>query len=67
MAGRRLFRRAALIAAAALVIPVGGAIAAPAGSGAPGIGDPYYPDYGNGGYDVRPTESTSPTRPPATS
>src|SRR5881227_831357 len=25
------------------------AVAAP---GAPGIGDPYYPDYGNGGYDV---------------
>src|SRR6478672_5400352 len=22
-------------------------------SGAPGIGDPYYPNYGNGGYDVR--------------
>ncbi|HEY6665634.1 MAG TPA: hypothetical protein VI036_10965, partial [Propionibacteriaceae bacterium] len=21
--------------------------------GAPGIGDPYYPNYGNGGYDVR--------------
>jgi hypothetical protein len=21
--------------------------------GAPGIGDPYYPIYGNGGYDVR--------------
>ncbi|AEV85178.1 peptidase [Actinoplanes sp. SE50] len=26
-------------------------VAAPA-PGAPGIGDPYYPDYGNGGYDV---------------
>ncbi|MFC3984173.1 M1 family metallopeptidase [Streptosporangium jomthongense] len=23
-----------------------------AGQGAPGVGDPYYPDYGNGGYDV---------------
>jgi aminopeptidase N len=22
-------------------------------SGAPGLGDPYYPNYGNGGYDVR--------------
>ena len=22
-------------------------------AGAPGIGDPYYPTYGNGGYDVR--------------
>lgn len=26
--------------------------AAPADVGAPGIGDPYYADYGNGGYDV---------------
>lgn len=25
---------------------------APADEGAPGVGDPYYPDYGNGGYDV---------------
>lgn len=32
-----------------LVIP---ASAASAGPGAPGIGDPYYPTYGNGGYDV---------------
>ncbi|WP_116115953.1 M1 family metallopeptidase [Austwickia chelonae] len=23
------------------------------GIGAPGIGDPYYPEYGNGGYDVK--------------
>ena len=53
MAGRRLFRRAAVIAAAALVIPLGAALAAPADTGSPGIGDPYYPDYGNGGYDVR--------------
>lgn len=28
------------------------ASAASAGPGAPGIGDPYYPTYGNGGYDV---------------
>jgi aminopeptidase N len=28
------------------------ASAAGAGPGAPGIGDPYYPTYGNGGYDV---------------
>jgi aminopeptidase N len=27
------------------------ALAAPS-PGSPGIGDPYYPDYGNGGYDV---------------
>jgi aminopeptidase N len=32
-----------------LAIP---ASAAGAGPGAPGIGDPYYPTYGNGGYDV---------------
>lgn len=32
-----------------LVVP---ASASPAGPGAPGIGDPYYPTYGNGGYDV---------------
>lgn len=28
------------------------ASAASSGSGAPGIGDPYYPASGNGGYDV---------------
>ncbi|WP_433889579.1 M1 family metallopeptidase [Streptomyces sp. CA-111067] len=28
------------------------ATAAGTGPGAPGIGDPYYPTYGNGGYDV---------------
>jgi aminopeptidase N len=32
-----------------LAIP---ASAADVGPGAPGIGDPYYPTYGNGGYDV---------------
>lgn len=32
-----------------LAIP---ASAAGSGPGAPGIGDPYYPTYGNGGYDV---------------
>ncbi|MEC4017480.1 M1 family metallopeptidase [Streptomyces sp. H27-D2] len=45
-------RLTALSAAAAcllLAIPASAAGAAP---GAPGIGDPYYPDYGNGGYDV---------------
>jgi aminopeptidase N len=52
MSGLGLFQRAAMVTAATLVIPVGAAIAAPSGSGAPGIGDPYYPDYGNGGYDV---------------
>jgi aminopeptidase N len=48
--------RKALIATATaalaglLVIPA--AAAGTAGPGAPGIGDPYYPTYGNGGYDV---------------
>jgi hypothetical protein len=32
-----------------LAIPASAASFSP---GAPGIGDPYYPDYGNGGYDV---------------
>ncbi len=47
---------AALITAAALVATLPGtATAAPAGPspGAPGIGDPYFPLAGNGGYDVR--------------
>ncbi|GJF27752.1 peptidase [Kitasatospora sp. NE20-6] len=40
------------LAAAALLL-TGQASAAPAGgAGSPGIGDPYYPTYGNGGYDV---------------
>jgi aminopeptidase N len=30
----------------------GGRDGAPGGIGSPGIGDPYYPDAGNGGYDV---------------
>ncbi|GGO87496.1 M1 family metallopeptidase [Wenjunlia tyrosinilytica] len=34
---------------ALLAIPASAADATP---GAPGVGDPYYPDYGNGGYDV---------------
>src|SRR5215218_5353949 len=33
--------------------------------GAPGVGDDYFPLYGNGGYDVRHTCSRCPTtRPP---
>jgi aminopeptidase N len=47
-----LLRRTAIVATA-LLLPAGVAIAAPAGPGSPGIGDPYYPNYGNGGYDVR--------------
>lgn len=41
-----------LATGAALALTTGLAAAAPPGVGAPGIGDPYYPDYGNGGYDV---------------
>src|SRR5262245_11539874 len=52
MTGHSLLRRTAVLATA-LLLPMGVAIAAPAGPGSPGIGDPYYDDYGNGGYDVR--------------
>jgi aminopeptidase N len=50
-----LVRRAIVAATAILTVLLAGAPAeaavAPA-PGAPGIGDPYFPDYGNGGYDV---------------
>ncbi|MGI5459697.1 M1 family metallopeptidase [Streptomyces sp. CA-249302] len=47
---RRLIAPGALAAASLmLAIPASAATLSP---GAPGIGDPYYPDYGNGGYDV---------------
>ena len=47
---RRIIAPGALAAASLLLaIP---ASAAPRSPGAPGIGDPYYPAYGNGGYDV---------------
>ncbi|MEU3192425.1 M1 family metallopeptidase [Streptomyces sp. NPDC006992] len=39
-------------AAAALLLLAAPASAAEPTPGAPGAGDPYYPDYGNGGYDV---------------
>ena len=39
----------ALVAATLSITPAG---ADPAAIGAPGIGDPYYPLDGNGGYDV---------------
>ena len=45
--------RRALALAAALVLAVAAPAAAqPAGAGAPGLGDPYFPLAGNGGYDV---------------
>ncbi|MFC4507450.1 MULTISPECIES: M1 family metallopeptidase [Streptomyces] len=47
---RRILVPGALAAASVLLaIPASAAGASP---GAPGIGDPYYPAYGNGGYDV---------------
>ncbi|MCW2871797.1 MAG: peptidase [Streptomyces oryziradicis] len=46
---KRMIPVVAGAAALLLAIP---ASAADAGPGAPGIGDPYYPTYGNGGYDV---------------
>src|SRR5215211_218484 len=54
---RFLFLAGITLAAAligALAVAAGTARAAPACTpGAPGIGDAYYPNYGNGGYDVR--------------
>ncbi|GIL27630.1 M1 family metallopeptidase [Actinocatenispora comari] len=56
MSGKRIGRALTALGAAALatVLAVGVAPAASAsgGVGAPGIGDPYYPDYGNGGYRI---------------
>ncbi|MDX2592182.1 M1 family metallopeptidase [Streptomyces sp. WI03-4A] len=47
---RRIIAPGALAAASLLLaIPASAATPSP---GAPGIGDPYYPYYGNGGYDV---------------
>ena len=45
----RLLAVTAGVAGVLLSATAAGATPAP---GAPGIGDPYYPDYGNGGYDV---------------
>jgi len=45
----RLIAPAALLASFVLAFPASAAEPSP---GAPGAGDPYYPDYGNGGYDV---------------
>src|SRR5262245_51173968 len=44
--------RARPLAVTAVLLMTAPALAAGAGPGAPGIGDAYYPDYGNGGYDV---------------
>lgn len=53
MSPRGTYRRGALVTGAiltSLTLGVGSAMAA--GTGSPGIGDPYYPTDGNGGYDV---------------
>jgi hypothetical protein len=47
---RRIIVPGALAMAA--LLPAIPATAASFSPGAPGIGDPYYPAYGNGGYDV---------------
>ena len=52
MTRHKLTARLAAVTAATLLLPAG-ASAAGGGVGSPGIGDPDYPDYGNGGYDVR--------------
>ena len=51
IASRTLAVAAAL--ALLLVLPVGAAATGPFSPGAAGAGDPYFPLYGNGGYDVR--------------
>ncbi|HWM37669.1 MAG TPA: M1 family peptidase, partial [Streptomyces sp.] len=45
----RLIVASAVMAALMLTVPASAAEPSP---GAPGAGDPYYPSYGNGGYDV---------------
>lgn len=56
MGSRARVRRTALMGVVALLLPLGAAQAATSEqvdtTGARGIGDPYYADYGNGGYDV---------------
>ena len=49
---RRWVARLAIVTAIALLIPAGASLA-DGGIGSRGIGDPYYPDYGNGGYNVK--------------
>ena len=51
MTTHRWRRIAVATTAAGLLLPIATAWAAPT-PGASGIGDPYYPEYGNGGYDV---------------
>ncbi|MEV6013495.1 M1 family metallopeptidase [Streptomyces sp. NPDC051976] len=52
MRSRVIVSAAATVLGVLLAIPAAPAGAGTAVPGAPGIGDPYYPTYGNGGYDV---------------
>jgi aminopeptidase N len=49
---RRLLRALAVVLLAALVVPAPAASAADFSPGSAGLGDPYFPLAGNGGYDV---------------
>ena len=46
-------RSLVVVAASTVLLAAGGGAASVPTDGAPGIGDPYYPRYGNGGYQVR--------------
>ena len=46
------FTQLGLATVAAVALGASTAVAAPVDVGSPGIGDPYYKDYGNGGYDA---------------
>ncbi|OEV06206.1 M1 family metallopeptidase [Streptomyces nanshensis] len=48
---QRLIVTGAVVTALTLTVPASAADAGPS-PGAPGAGDSYYPDYGNGGYDA---------------
>jgi len=50
--GSRTFRAVVVLLLALLVAPAQAASAAPFTPGSPGLGDPYFPLAGNGGYDV---------------
>jgi aminopeptidase N len=52
-ASRRLGAMVAAGLATTLLVATPADAAAAFRPGAPGIGDPYYPNYGNGGYDVK--------------
>ncbi len=50
---RTVISFAVVLVAALIVGPTSGVSANTYSPGAPGVGDPYYPEYGNGGYDVQ--------------